>query len=65
MTGEVWRISGVDFYRWIMKDKTTVSLMQKNLSNRLQNKTKAEEHRHDEFKYHNIEVKEVDSVLDD
>lgn len=65
MEGEVWRISGVDFYRWVLKDKTTVGLLQANLKERYQIWNKTTENRHDEFKFAHVEVPEVDSVLDE
>ena len=65
MEGEVWRISGVDFYRWVLKDKTTVSLLHANLKERYQIWNKTSENRHDEFKFAHVEVPEVDSVLDE
>mmetsp|Transcript_5717 Transcript_5717/g.7707 ORF Transcript_5717/g.7707 Transcript_5717/m.7707 type:complete len:83 (+) Transcript_5717:589-837(+) len=65
MTGEVWRISGSDFYRWMLKDRTTVGLLQTNLRERFTIINKTTGNRHDEFKFHKIEVAEVDSVLDE
>lgn len=65
MQGEIWCIRGIDFYRWVLKDTRTMNLFRRNIDERFQLITKNEENRHDEFKFHNIDAPEVDSLLDD
>lgn len=65
MSGEVWKIKGEDFYRLILRDQRTMLLLKGNIRERFSIIKSNEENRHDEFKFHNIEVPEVDSVFDE
>lgn len=64
MTGEVWRIKGSDFYRLILRDKTTSQILGLNINERIIAAKRNDNNRHDEFKFHNIQGKEIDSLLD-
>lgn len=64
MTGEVLSIRGVDFYRLVLKDKATSQILGSNLGGRIQSMKIYEDNKHEEFKFHNVQGKEVDSLLD-
>ena len=64
MTGELWRISGLDFFKQILKDKNTFEQLVLNIKERHAKVKRNESNRHNEFKFHNVQGKEVDSLLD-
>jgi len=52
MTGTVWRLSGTDFYKWVLKDRTTLRMLTNNLKELYRKISHNAEHCHDEFKFH-------------
>ena len=63
-SGVVWRIKGIDFFRWVLKDTNTTTQLTMNLRGRFNSIKASESNRHEEFKFHNVQGKEVDSDLD-
>ena len=64
MTGEVLQINGLDFFKHVLKDKNTLTQLSLNLRGRFTTIKTNHENRHDEFKFHNVQGKEVDSMID-
>ena len=64
MEGELLQINGLDFFKHVLKDKNTLQQLSLNLKGRFTNIKTNIENRHDEFKFHNVQGKEVDSILD-